>query len=301
MTILSEVNRIKGNVSNAYDVLETKGATMPVSEDTDSLARTVATIETITIDSELSSSSTNPIQNKVLYPSLSGFLPARTVISVKNDGSGDFTNLNDAISFLEGKWSNGVVTIQIGSGTFNNTTTVVIDNNNFNIPKLKIIGNGETNTILDSNGMEDAQYLLKLNNGLDIEISDLKITNSSGSILTGYRGIEQNSFSNLILNNIKCEGINRLATIYNGAKCMLTNNITIEQARTGFMVDSGFLMLNCNLQITDSQAGIFVRFGGTVKTSTSATYTTANITEAIHPIEAVGTAINDGWITGITV
>lgn len=74
MTILSEVNRIKGNVSDAYDILETKGATMPVSEDTDSLARTVATIETITIDSELSSTSTNPVQNKVINTALSNKL-----------------------------------------------------------------------------------------------------------------------------------------------------------------------------------------------------------------------------------
>lgn len=44
MTIASEIQRIKNNIADAYDAAEAKGATMPVTENSDSLATTIESI-----------------------------------------------------------------------------------------------------------------------------------------------------------------------------------------------------------------------------------------------------------------
>lgn len=44
MTIISETNRIKNNISDAYDVLEEKGAVMPTSLNSNNLASTINSI-----------------------------------------------------------------------------------------------------------------------------------------------------------------------------------------------------------------------------------------------------------------
>ena len=44
MTIASEIQRIKDNIANAYTAAEAKGATMPVTENSDSLATTIESI-----------------------------------------------------------------------------------------------------------------------------------------------------------------------------------------------------------------------------------------------------------------
>lgn len=44
MSIQSEINRINSNIANAYDELETKGATMPQTENSANLATTIASI-----------------------------------------------------------------------------------------------------------------------------------------------------------------------------------------------------------------------------------------------------------------
>lgn len=44
MSITSEITRIQSNIENAYTALEAKGATMPITENSDSLATTISTI-----------------------------------------------------------------------------------------------------------------------------------------------------------------------------------------------------------------------------------------------------------------
>lgn len=44
MSIQSEINRIKGNVADAYSALSGKGATLPATQNTDNLASTIATL-----------------------------------------------------------------------------------------------------------------------------------------------------------------------------------------------------------------------------------------------------------------
>ena len=106
----------------------------------------------ITVDSALNSTSENPVQNKVLYPSLSGYIPSGTVISVKTDGTGDFTTLSDAVSSLVGKWSNGTVTISLGNGTFTESSGITLNGSYFSIPLIVITGQGKANTTVSYTG-----------------------------------------------------------------------------------------------------------------------------------------------------
>lgn len=46
MSISSEISRISGNVADAYTAANAKGATMPVTQNSDNLASTIATIQT---------------------------------------------------------------------------------------------------------------------------------------------------------------------------------------------------------------------------------------------------------------
>lgn len=65
MTIASEIQRIQTNIANAYDAAEAKGATMPVTENSDSLA---TTIESITSGSSAKLQTKNALENGTLLP-----------------------------------------------------------------------------------------------------------------------------------------------------------------------------------------------------------------------------------------
>ena len=134
-----------------------------------------------TVDSTLSDTSTNPVQNKVLYPSLSEFLPSGTTITVKANGTEDFTQLSDALESLVGKWSNGVVTIVIDGAT---TDSQLIDVDRLDIPLLEIKGiNSGSITVAFSTGT----YLTIKNQKMVIH--DISLTNTSISASQLYAGI----------------------------------------------------------------------------------------------------------------
>lgn len=61
MSISSEILRIQGNVSDAYTAANAKGATMPVSQNSDNLASTIATIPTGTTPTGTKSITANGI------------------------------------------------------------------------------------------------------------------------------------------------------------------------------------------------------------------------------------------------
>ncbi len=52
MSIQSEINRISGNIANAYSALSVKGAAMPSVQNTDNLANTINSIESATAMTE---------------------------------------------------------------------------------------------------------------------------------------------------------------------------------------------------------------------------------------------------------
>lgn len=79
------------------------------------------------------------------------FIPKETIFHIETDGSGDFDTLEEALSFLIGKYSNGRVTIEFGEGTFNVSYGILVDGRNFNISELVIQGQGRDKTTLYCN------------------------------------------------------------------------------------------------------------------------------------------------------
>lgn len=250
-----------------------------------------------TVDSTLSDTSTNPVQNKVIYPSLNGFLPSGTIINVKTDGSGDFTSLADAINYLTGKWSNSIVTIQLGNGTFD-ITTISIDTIFFNIPLLIIRGSGISNTTLRCISKDKAAITVFDWSSVVFRNFTMDGLNQSDNIC----GIRPDIKSDVKIDNIKFQnmliGIGALSNNH----CELNGNLSFENVTYG--IDSRY---GGNIYLTESSTGwsftncntaYRVSTGGQIHgTSLSVTYT--NVTNKVS--QTVGTATNNGWITGISV
>lgn len=252
----------------------------------------------ITIDSELSSISTNPVQNRVLYPSLNRFILPGTTISVKTDGTGDFTTIADVINYLHGKWSTSAIIIQLGSGTFN-TDNININSAAYNIPSLKIVGSGIANTLINFTSQE--------NDGFDIVGCDeiimrnFKIKKPSDTLATSGCGIRVCYRANVKIDNVEIDGCGQgiAATSCNSLE-LSGGNVTIKNATQGikaniggriWLYGNGYVFNNCT-------TAWVVEMGGVINgNNPSCTYT--SVTNKVS--QTVCSSTSQGWITGITV
>ena len=254
----------------------------------------------ITVDSSLSTTSENPVQNKVITTVLNGkldsnnFLPAGTTINVKLDGTGDFNNLPDAISYLTGKYSNGMVTVQLGDGVFEVSDTVSILGDRFNIPTLRIRGNGVDKTTVKQTGdktcfnLEWGQH--------DVYFQNLKIQN----VNKNSTGVQVGStlfvlFDGIIIDNFVV-GISNI-----GGISRVASNVTIQNCTYGVSSDR----LGCAQTNGGSQNILFSNVGtawrvtsggmvACVHNVAQATYT--NVTNICS--QAINTWTANGYICG---
>ena len=210
------------------------------------------------------------------------FIPNDTVISVKLDGSGDFTSFPDAISSLDGKWSNGQVTIELGSGTFDTNGTVNFNPNKFNIPRLSIKGSGKDNTIINGKNIPDWNGVININQRNSIvEFENLTINSentttascvrvNSGnvqiyqtvSITNGNTGV--NVFGNATL---LCNSTNLYISGVSGAgvSCQAGGNAIFANTKfyldtigTAFSINIGTIkMWNCTKSSATSVTNLF--------------------------------------------
>lgn len=108
----------------------------------------------ITVDSVLSTTSTNPVQNAVITNTINGYhgneIPAGTIIE------GKFSDLPTFFAGLEGKYCNGTVTYKITEDETLSTTTTTIDTRNYLVAIFmphfmgKIVVDGNEKTITSS-------------------------------------------------------------------------------------------------------------------------------------------------------
>lgn len=95
MSVQSQIDRLKNAVSAAYTAAKSKGATMPSAQTAANLAAAVQSIpDAVTVDSALSSTSTNPVQNKVV----------KAALDEKLDKSGGTLTGNLTGQYLTGTW-----------------------------------------------------------------------------------------------------------------------------------------------------------------------------------------------------
>ena len=255
--------------------------------------------DSITVDSTISATSTNPLQNKVIYPALSSFLPNNTMINVKLDGTGDFTNLNDAIDFLNNKWSNGLVILRVGSGTFS-TSNISLLANFCNIPKLYILGDGINNTILtfsSTSGACIASYSGTL------QIASLTITrpNVSTTVDAGAETIKalESGFIDMG-SSVAINGSNTALSSTMGGSILfrggtISNSYIAFQASANGGISTSW---GTSVSLSDCVYGFSTLAGGRINMN-NANISYANVTNRAS--QTVGEATNDGWITGVTV
>ena len=253
-----------------------------------------ATATPITVDSSLSSTSTNPVQNKVItkyvQPSLSKYIPSGTVFNVKIDGTGDFTTLADAITYLNGKWSNGSVSIKLGDGTHYITSGISLYTQGLNIPELVIRGTNKSQcTIQLDSGVSTGLYV-NLASANYLYLHDFTMVGSSISTGTGI--IIQDGRASLTdctfqsLGNGIVADWNADARIYNST---FSNCTTCIWANNGssFQVGGTMNATSCDTILAVSNSGI-------IKTRTDST--TATVTRKTS--QTINTITDQGLIIG---
>ena len=121
------------------------------------------------------------------------YLAPDTTLTVKTDGTGDFTSLNDAISYLTGKWSTGTVNINIAAGTYTTTSRIDIAGTSFNIPRLIISGASADTTIISCATAQSSGIIRVLNTWNDIRINKITIQGAGKTASGGIGIVAQNN------------------------------------------------------------------------------------------------------------
>lgn len=227
------------------------------------------------------------------------FIPANTVYHIEADGSGDFATIKDAIDSLNGKLSNDAVTIELGAGTFDISSTLTIDGSKFHIPQLILKGVGVASTIINST-ITTPDSILSLDQKLNCFIQDITFQKIGGTKSTNYRGILLSNDSYLYIKNVNLKGLNNAIYPRMTSKTVIGGTINFEDCGTCLISVASVLTSDWQavVNFNNCNIGFAVYSGGQIHSyGISPSYT--NVTTKTS--QSVGTATNDGWITGITV
>lgn len=232
------------------------------------------------------------------FMSNENYLPHGTVINVKTDGTGDFTNLNDALEYLKGKFSNGQITIQFGEGTFTHSANTTINGSNMNFTALIIKGMGANETTLEYTTTA-VTACITVAEGVTVFLQDLTIKRPTGTSSTDYRGVNVIENSMLRVLRLNIEGCNYALNIGGLGKIYLVGTINISDSNIAIITEGGGTITSAwspTINFKNCNKAVHVNNGGKVNISNSATITFTNVTTKTN--QAVGTATNMGWITG---
>ena len=101
MSVQSEINRIKSAISDAYDEVDAKGGTMPVSETVDNLADAIASIPSVDV-SDTTATAGDVLAGAEFYNS-SGVKTTGTIpVITGGEDTAIITSVNDQIEIEEG-------------------------------------------------------------------------------------------------------------------------------------------------------------------------------------------------------
>lgn len=213
------------------------------------------------------------------FMSSENFLPTGTIITVETDGSGDFTTLADAVNYLIGKWSNGNVTVQIGTGTFVLNAPLEILLDSFDIPRLNINGSGVNNTIIQGN---NTNYIIVTNPGSGhIIFSNIQFYDPDGAISKTSQVLRARIQSSLTIGTCtfnKCGFYT-----YRGCNVDFNSNIVFSGGTQSCISCSNGSRISGNGPVTFSNCtdAILLRYGGTVCVANWA-ITLTSVTNMIH-------------------
>ena len=224
------------------------------------------------------------------------FLPAGSILTIEADGSGQFTKLSEAINYLTGKLSNGTVTIQLGEGTFEETESITIDGNKFNISNLEIKGNSSTGTIVSFSN-RTVVNLYVINNAF-VSIFDMQFSANASSWC-----IEQNQQSTLFMENCLISNVSgRGIQVISGSRLCISTKITLigasPKGAIGIACSGGGKATfkgQSNISMSNFTTGLAVGSGGLIALN-YCTKTFSNVTNTTS--QGIGTANANGLIAG---
>ena len=260
----------------------------------------------IQIDNSLSSTSENPVQNKVIYNALenklnkSNYLPADTVITVRLDGSGDFTTIASAVAYLNNKWSEGNIIIDIGTGTHEVSSAIILTSwNNSqkrNFARIIVKGQGVDSTIIKNTGTSSGtNYIFEISGNPAVIIHSLTFQNT-GNVKDV---ITVNREGHLTIQNCKFKDVNLALYAHSGGEIRLENNLTFNNVTSAIRAYAGTItgIFSANITFDTVENCYQVKHGGIIRFYYSVNCTYTNITKKYS--QTVGTATTDGWIAGV--
>ena len=247
----------------------------------------------ITVDDTLSSTSTNPVQNKVIYPSLSDFIPAGTVINV--GASRTHTTLTSALNSLANKWSNGQVTIKLDDGTYTEKLNISLVNA---IPLIQVLGTSRNNTIIHYEPTGDWEIHCTISGGSFL-FSTLTF---SGSNSKNSEGMMLDNCANIQLQNVSFKNYQYgCLEVSMGSNATLKDSISFENVGTAGTIA---VFTNTGGNVTSSaEASISINnFGTGFSTSSGGkvclflpSMTFTNVTTQYNPAINTNTTSQTGW------
>lgn len=223
-------------------------------------------------------------------------LASGTTFNVKSNGTADFSKLSDAITYINDKWSEGIVTINLDEDNFTETGAIWISSN---INRLNIIGKGADKTII-TNTSTDPRFIAIGNSKTRITFKDFQLVRSLGDKTTDYRGISIEGLAESIVNNVTFVGCNDAIGATSGT-FFLQGTINISNCNYGIRPVAGgavYGIYGAKFNFNDVNNAYVVNSGGIIALYQPViTYT--SVVNKVN--QTVGTATNAGWITGVTV
>lgn len=226
------------------------------------------------------------------FMSSENLIPDGTIYTIEADGSGDFDTLDEVINSLQGKWSNGKVTIQFGAGTFVHDTAIDIRNGDkFFISMLDIKGSGVNDTILDYS-TNTGIYDIKASTMTTMWIRSLTVKSNN------HVGIGVTGGSTVFLQNVGVYGCSEGIRSESNSNVILVTSIAAENCSYGICSKGGNIgcIGGCATTFKNTTTAFYVEGGGMLRL-TNPVYSGTNVTNKTS--QTVGTATNNGWITGV--
>lgn len=184
------------------------------------------------------------------------YIPENTTYTVKTDGTGDFSLLSEAITFLQNKWSSGTVTIDIGAGTYEDGK-ISISQKLIGFPDLVIKGAGKDNTIIHNTSTSQAVLISNFRNKCTFQ--DLTFENTN---VTTPFSVFQLDFANATIKNVKLE--NGQYTLFVGggySQLVMNGTVDIQNSSTaaiGVQQQSSILANQITLNIDTAPLAISI-------------------------------------------
>lgn len=210
------------------------------------------------------------------------FVPAGTILTVETDGSGQFTQLSEAINYLTNKWSNGTVTIQLGEGAFDSLTYTTSSS----IPLLIIKGVSQSATTITSVNLTGIGFC---------QLTDLSVESTKAP------AVWVNDYVHLICKKVKISVPNATSSTVMTVRHLARVNVDTcifhsdTKGGTGFYLYNGVptgIYSKCTFENLNNAA--YVQYGGILCNMGSNTYT--NTTNKTN--QSLGVSSSNGVIYG---